>query len=104
MQKIAVEKTRLGIPLLIGFDVLHGHKTIFPIPLAEAASFDPPLWEESARAAAIEAAADGINMIFAPMLDVARDPRWGRIAEGPGEDPLRRRRIRQSQGARLPRG
>src|ERR1700732_2588188 len=87
VQKIAVEKTRLGLPLLIGFDVLHGHKTIFPIPLAEAASFDPPLWERSAREAAIEAAADGISMTFAPMVDVARDPRWGRIAEGPGEDP-----------------
>src|ERR1700736_5504605 len=78
VQKIAVEKTRVGIPLLIGFDVLHGHKTIFPIPLAEAASFDPPLWERSAREAGIEAAADGITMTFAPMLDIARDPRWGR--------------------------
>jgi beta-glucosidase len=87
VQKIAVEKTRLGIPLLIGFDVLHGHKTIFPIPLGEAASFDPPLWERGAREAAIEAAADGIAVTFAPMLDIARDPRWGRIAEGPGEDP-----------------
>ncbi len=87
MQQAAVEKTRLGIPLLIGFDVLHGHKTVFPIPLAEASSFDPGLWEQSARAAAIEAAADGINMVFAPMLDITRDPRWGRIAEGPGEDP-----------------
>ncbi|MGH6839407.1 MAG: glycoside hydrolase family 3 N-terminal domain-containing protein, partial [Methylocella sp.] len=88
VQKIAVEETRLGIPLLICFDALHGHKTIFPIPLAEAASFDPLLWEASARAAAIEAAADGIGMTFAPMLDIARDPRWGRIAEGPGEDPF----------------
>ena len=103
MQKIAVEKTRLGIPLLAGFDVLHGHKTIFPIPLAEAASFDPRLWEASARAAAIEAAADGISMTFAPMLDIARDPRWGRIAEGAGEDPWVGDTIRQSQGARLPR-
>lgn len=109
MQKIAVEETRLGIPLLIGFDVLHGHKTIFPIPLAEAASFDPLLWEESARAAAIEAAADGINLVFAPMLDVARDPRWGRIAEGPGEDPFvaaefGKAKIRGFQGADGPDG
>jgi beta-glucosidase len=87
MQKIAVEETRLGIPLLVGFDDLHGHRTIFPIPLAEAASFDPLLWERSARETAIEAAADGISITFAPMLDIARDPRWGRIAEGPGEDP-----------------
>lgn len=87
IQKIAVEKTRLGIPLLIGFDVLHGHRTIFPIPLAETALFDPLLWERTAREAAIEAANDGVAMTFAPMLDVARDPRWGRIAEGPGEDP-----------------
>ncbi|MGH6800724.1 MAG: glycoside hydrolase family 3 N-terminal domain-containing protein, partial [Methylocella sp.] len=109
VQKIAVEKTRLGIPLLIGFDVLHGHKTIFPIPLAEAASFDPPLWERSARAAAIEAAADGISMTFAPMLDIARDPRWGRIAEGPGEDPwasaeFANAKVRGFQGTGLPEG
>ena len=87
LQQIAVHNTRLGIPLLIGFDVVHGHKTIFPIPLAEAASFDPLLWEQSAREAAIEATADGVNLVFAPMLDITRDPRWGRIAEGPGEDP-----------------
>ena len=109
VQKIAVEETRLGIPLLIGFDVLHGHKTIFPIPLAEAASFDPPLWERSAREAAIEAAADGINMTFAPMLDIARDPRWGRIAEGPGEDPwvgaeFANAKVRGFQGTGLPGG
>ncbi|MDQ6867658.1 MAG: glycoside hydrolase family 3 C-terminal domain-containing protein [Pseudomonadota bacterium] len=109
VQKIAVEKTRLGIPLLIGFDVLHGHKTIFPIPLAEAASFDPPLWERSAREAAIEAAAEGINMTFAPMLDIARDPRWGRIAEGPGEDPwvgaeFAKAKVRGFQGTGLPEG
>ena len=109
VQKIAVEKTRLGIPLLIGFDVLHGHKTIFPIPLAEAASFDPPLWERSAREAAIEAAAGGINMTFAPMLDIARDPRWGRIVEGPGEDPLvgaefAKAKVRGFQGTGLPDG
>ncbi len=87
IQRIAVEESRLKIPLLIGFDVLHGHETLFPIPLAEACLFDPRLWELSARAAAIEAARDGISMTFAPMLDVARDLRWGRIAEGPGEDP-----------------
>ena len=109
VQKIAVEKTRLGIPLLIGFDALHGHKTIFPLPLAEAASFDPPSWERSAREAAIEAAADGINMTFAPMLDIARDPRWGRIAEGPGEDPwvgaeFAKAKVRGFQGAGLPEG
>src|SRR5262245_13435585 len=87
MQRIALEESRLGIPLLIGFDVLHGHRTIFPIPLAEAATFDPLLWEATAREAAFEAAADGVGITFAPMLDVARDPRWGRIAESPGEDP-----------------
>jgi beta-glucosidase len=109
VQKIAVEKTRLGIPLLIGFDVLHGHKTIFPIPLGEAASFDPPLWERGAREAAIEAAADGIAVTFAPMLDIARDPRWGRIAEGPGEDPwvgaeFAKAKVRGFQGVGLPDG
>ena len=87
LQRLAVEETRLGIPLLFAFDVLHGHRTIFPIPLGEAAAFDPELWERTARAAAEEAAADGVALTFAPMLDVARDPRWGRIAEGPGEDP-----------------
>jgi beta-glucosidase len=88
LQKIAMEETRLAIPVLFGLDVLHGHKTIFPIPLAEAAAFDPILWESTARAAAIEAAGDGVALTFAPMLDIARDPRWGRIAEGPGEDPF----------------
>ncbi len=86
-QKAAVEGSRLGIPLLFALDVLHGYETIFPIPLGEAAAFDPDLWERTARAAATEAAADGIALTFAPMLDVARDPRWGRIAESPGEDP-----------------
>lgn len=88
MQKIAVEESRLGIPLLLGYDVIHGHHTVFPIPLAEAGLFDPVLWEATAREAAREAAADGIAMTFAPMLDVARDPRWGRGAEGNGEDPF----------------
>jgi beta-glucosidase len=87
IQRMAVEETRLGIPLLLGFDVVHGHRTIFPIPLAEAAAFDPALWERTARVAAAEAAEDGVALTFAPMLDVTRDPRWGRIAEGPGEDP-----------------
>jgi beta-glucosidase len=84
---MAVEESRLGVPLLLGFDVIHGHRTIFPIPLAEAAAFDPALWECTAREAAIEASEDGVALTFAPMIDVARDPRWGRIAEGPGEDP-----------------
>jgi beta-glucosidase len=88
LQKIAVEESRLAIPLLVGFDVLHGQRTIFPIPLAEAAAFDPSLWERTARVAAREAAEDGIALTFAPMLDIARDPRWGRIAEGAGEDPF----------------
>jgi beta-glucosidase len=93
MQKLAVEESRLRIPLLIGLDVIHGHRTLFPIPLAEAATFDPDLWEQTAREAAREAAADGIAMTFAPMLDVSRDPRWGRTAEGPGEDPWLARQI-----------
>lgn len=88
IQKLAVEETRLAVPLLFGLDVLHGQETIFPIPLAEAGLFDPLLWERTARAAATEAANDGITLTFAPMLDISRDPRWGRIAEGPGEDPL----------------
>jgi len=87
MQKLAVEQSRLGIPLLIGYDVVHGHRTVFPVPLGEAALFDPPAWELTAREAAKEAAADGLALTFAPMLDVSRDPRWGRSAEGPGEDP-----------------
>ena len=87
MQRLAVEDSRLGIPLILGFDVVHGHRTVFPIPLGEAALFDPPLWEATARAAADEATSDGLSLTFAPMIDVSRDPRWGRIAEGPGEDP-----------------
>jgi len=86
-QRIAVEKTRLGIPLLTGNDVIHGYRTIFPIPLAESCSWDAALVEEAARVAAEEASADGTNWVFAPMVDVARDARWGRIAEGSGEDP-----------------
>jgi len=85
-QRLALETSRLKIPLLLGLDIIHGHRTIFPIPLGETAAFDPALWEATAREAAREGAADGLHMTFAPMLDVARDPRWGRIAEGPGED------------------
>jgi beta-glucosidase len=87
VQKIAVEETRLGIPLIIGFDVIHGYKTISPIPLAEAASWDLEAIEKSARNAAIEASASGINWTFAPMVDISREPRWGRVMEGAGEDP-----------------
>ncbi len=87
VQRLAVEESRLAIPLLLGLDVIHGHRTIFPVPLAEACLFAPELWEKTARAAAEEAAQDGVAMTFAPMLDVARDPRWGRIVESPGEDP-----------------
>ncbi len=86
VQRVAVEETRLGIPLFFGYDVVHGHRTVFPIPLAEAGAFDPELWEKTARIAAIEAAAEGLTLTFAPMIDVARDPRWGRIAESAGED------------------
>jgi beta-glucosidase len=85
-QKTAVDETRLGIPLLLCNDVIHGHRTIFPVNLAEACAFDLSLWEKTARAAAREAADDGLHLTFAPMLDVCRDPRWGRIVEGPGED------------------
>lgn len=86
LQHVAVEESRLGIPLLIARDVIHGFRTIFPIPLGQAASFDPELVEEGARVAAIEASSVGIRWTFAPMIDIARDPRWGRIAEGCGED------------------
>ncbi len=97
VQHVAVNQTRLGIPLFFGFDVVHGHRTIFPIPLAEAAAFDPKLWEGTARIAAIEAAADGLTLTFAPMLDVARDPRWGRIAEGAGEDTWLTARVAEAK-------
>ncbi len=86
VQRLAVEESRLGIPLLMGLDVIHGHHTIFPVSLAEACQFAPDLWEKTARVAAEEAADDGVALTFAPMLDVARDPRWGRIIESPGED------------------
>ena len=86
-QRLARRESRLGIPLLYGRDVIHGYHTIFPIPLGQAASWDPALIEHAARTAAAEASAEGIRWAFAPMLDIARDPRWGRIAESPGEDP-----------------
>ncbi|MDR0750904.1 MAG: beta-glucosidase BglX [Tannerellaceae bacterium] len=87
LQQVAMEESRLKIPLIIGRDVIHGFKTIFPVPLGQAASFDPQLVEDGARVAAIEAASTGINWTFAPMIDIARDPRWGRITESLGEDP-----------------
>jgi len=87
IQRIAVEESRLGIPLIFGLDVLHGYKTIFPIPLGLASTWDPETVKKSASIAAAEAYADGVRWTFAPMVDIARDPRWGRIAEGAGEDP-----------------
>lgn len=87
LQKIAVEETRLGIPLIFGFDVVHGYKTISPIPLAEAASWDMKAIKKSAEIAAAEAASTGLNWTFAPMVDISRDARWGRVMEGAGEDP-----------------
>ena len=87
MQRIAVEEGRLGIPLLVGRDVIHGFRTVLPIPLGQAATWNPDLVRQGARMAALEAASTGINWTFAPMIDVTRDPRWGRIAESLGEDP-----------------
>src|SRR6202047_1832949 len=106
MQRLAVEESRLGIPLLIGFDVVHGHRILFPVPLGEASLFDPEMWALTARESAKEAAAEGLAMTFAPMLDVARDPRWGRSVEGPGEDPwlaarIAEAKVRGFQGANL---
>jgi len=86
-QKLAVENTRLGIPLIFGYDVIHGYKTMFPIPLATASSWDPSAAELSAHIAAVEAAASGLHWTFAPMIDISRDARWGRVMEGVGEDP-----------------
>jgi beta-glucosidase len=86
-QSVAVKESRLGIPLLFAHDVLHGYETIFPTPLGEAAAFSPKLWEKTARAATVEMTAGGVALTFAPMLDAARDPRWGRIVESFGEDP-----------------
>ena len=106
MQRLAVEESRLGIPLLIGFDVVHGHRILFPVPLGEAALFDAETWALTARESAKEAAAEGLAMTFAPMLDVSRDPRWGRGVEGPGEDPwlgarIAEAKVRGFQGAGL---
>jgi beta-glucosidase len=105
-QRLAVENSRLKIPLIFGYDVIHGYKTIFPIPLGEAASWDPGAAERSARIAATEAAAAGIHWTFAPMVDIARDARWGRIMEGSGEDPflgarMAAARVRGFQGTDL---
>ncbi len=93
MQKLAVEETRLGIPLIFGFDVIHGYKTQSPIPLAEAASWDMGAIQKSAQVAAKEAAASGLNWTFAPMVDISRDARWGRVMEGAGEDAFLGSRI-----------
>ena len=106
LQHIAVEQSRLHIPLLFGFDVIHGFRTIFPIPLAMAASWDLDLVEQAQAVAAREASASGINWTFAPMLDIARDARWGRIIEGAGEDPflgaaVARAQVRGFQGAQI---
>ncbi len=103
LQQIAVEETRLGIPLLFGYDVIHGHRTIFPIPLGETATWDMAAIEQSARYAAQEATAEGLHWTFSPMIDVTRDPRWGRIAESSGEDPylaslVGRAKVRGYQG------
>lgn len=88
LQRIAIEESRLGIPLLVGRDVIHGFKTIFPIPLGQAASWNPEIVEQGAKVAAKEASMAGVNWTFAPMIDISRDPRWGRIAESLGEDPF----------------
>jgi beta-glucosidase len=88
LQALAVNESRLGIPLLFGYDVIHDHKTIFPIPLGLSCTWNLDSIERSARIAATEASADGVNWTFSPMVDIARDPRWGRIAEGAGEDPF----------------
>ena len=87
VQKVAVEESRLKIPMIFGMDVIHGYETVFPIPLGLSCSWDMQLIENSARVAAVEASADGINWTFSPMVDICRDPRWGRISEGNGEDP-----------------
>ncbi|MGH7544642.1 MAG: glycoside hydrolase family 3 N-terminal domain-containing protein, partial [Gemmatimonadota bacterium] len=106
IQRIALEESRLGIPLLFGHDVIHGFRTIFPIPLAEAATWDPEAVEAAARVGAVEGSAAGLHWTFAPMVDIARDPRWGRIAEGAGEDPylgsvMAAARVRGFQGEDL---
>jgi beta-glucosidase len=109
LQQIAVEESRLGIPLLVSQDVLHGFRTVFPIPLAAACSWNPELVERAAHVAAVEASTAGINWFFSPMVDIVRDPRWGRIAEGAGEDPflgsaMARAQVRGFQDPDLPSG
>jgi beta-glucosidase len=106
MQMVAVKSSRLHIPLLFGMDVIHGYRTVFPVPLASAASWDLGAIEKAERIAATEASAAGIHWTFAPMVDIARDPRWGRIVEGAGEDPylgaaIARARVRGFQGTDL---
>lgn len=106
LQRIAVEESRLGIPLLFAHDVIHGFRTIFPVPLGEAATWEPELIERAARVAAVEATAHGVHWTYAPMVDIARDPRWGRIVEGAGEDPylgaaMAAARVRGFQGTDL---
>src|SRR3984893_12321149 len=105
-QRIAMEKSRLHIPLLFGLDVIHGFKTEFPIPLGLASTWDPSVVERASRVAAVEASASGIRWTFSPMVDIARDARWGRMAEGTGEDPflgaaMAAAYVRGYQGARL---
>ncbi|SKC87643.1 beta-glucosidase BglX [Ohtaekwangia koreensis] len=97
LQEIAVKETRLHIPLLFGYDVIHGHRTIFPIPLGESCSWDLNVMQQSARIAAEEASAEGLHWTFAPMCDIARDPRWGRMAEGAGEDTYLGSRIAEAR-------
>ncbi|MES2339818.1 MAG: beta-glucosidase BglX [Pseudomonadota bacterium] len=97
LQKLAVEGTRLKIPLLFGYDVIHGHRTIFPISLGEAASWDLDAIRQSARISATEAAAEGLHWTYAPMVDISRDPRWGRMSEGAGEDPYLGSRIAEAR-------
>ena len=97
MQELAVENSRLGIPMVFGYDVIHGHKTIMPIPLGESASWDLELIKKSAQIAAKEAAAEGLNWTFAPMVDIGRDPRWGRVMEGAGEDVYLGSRIAEAR-------
>ena len=103
LQRIAVEQSRLKIPMIFGFDVIHGYRTVFPIPLGETASWDPVAVKRAASIAAAESRAAGVHWTFAPMVDIARDPRWGRIAEGSGEDPylgsvMARARVEGFQG------
>ncbi len=106
IQRIAIEESRLKIPVMFAFDVIHGYRTIFPIPLAESCTWEPELLQQAARVAALEASASGLHWTFAPMVDIARDPRWGRILEGSGEDPylgsvIAAARVKGFQGERL---